>query len=266
MRNLAPLAGAVAALALLVPAAQAAEPHVTTTISPRPALFGDVIHAAITVRGDGRATIQDGFSPFQVLREASSTTRTQGLVVTRWDFDLQCLEARCAPGPGSREVAIAASRVRVGSHTIEARFQPIRIDPRATQAQVADPERSFRQPIDPPAPGFRFAPATVRRMLAAAAALLALVALALTVPLVRPRRREADPERVDSLAHALALVAAARSRSPSDRRRALGLLARILRMRGAAEESQAAADLAWSEPDPVPAGMDLLVERIERAP
>jgi hypothetical protein len=266
MRNLAPLVGAVAAFALFVPAAHAADPHVTTSISPRPALFGDVIHAVITVRGDARAAIQNGFSPFQVLREASNTTRTQDIVVTRWDFDLQCLEARCAPGPGSREVAITASRIRVGSHTLEARFQPIRIDPRATQAQVADPERSFRHPIDPPAPSFRFAPATIRRILAGAAVLLVLIALALIVPLARPRRRPADPERVDSLADALALVAAARSRSPSDRRRALGLLARTLRMRGAAEEGQAAADLAWSEPDPVPLYMDQLVERIERTP
>jgi hypothetical protein len=187
-------------------------------------------------------------------------------VVTRWDFDLQCLEARCAPGPGSREVAIAASRIRVGSHTLEARFQPIRIDPRATQAQVADVEHSFRQPIDPPAPRFRFAPATVRRLLFGAAVLLVLIALALIVPLVRPRRRPADLEGVDSLAHALALVVAARTRSPADRRRALGLLARTLRKRGAAEEGQAVADLAWSEPDPVPLAMDQLVERIERAP
>jgi hypothetical protein len=266
MRSLGSLAGAVAAFALLVPAAHAADPHVTTSISPRPALFGDVIHAVITVRGDERATIQQGFSPFQVLREASDTTRVQDVVVTRWDFDLQCLEARCAPGPGSREVAIAASRIRVGSHTLEAPFQPIRIDPRATQAQVADPEHSFRHPIDPPAPSFRFAPATVRRVLVGAAVLLVLIAVALIVPLVRPRRRREERERVDALAYALALVAAARSRSPGDRRRALGLLARTLRMRGAADEGQAAADLAWSEPDPVPSGMDQLVERIERAP
>ena len=102
-------------------------------------------------------------------------------------------------------------------------------------------------------------------MLAGAAALLALIALALVVPLVRPRRRPVDPERGDSLADALALVAASRSRSSSDRRRALGLLARTLRMRGSAEDGQAAADLAWSEPDPAPPGMDQLVERIERA-
>lgn len=266
MRRLAPLAGAVAAFALLVPAAHAAEPRVTTSISPRPALFGDVIHAVITVRGDERATIQQSFSPFQVLRQASDTTRTQDVVVTRWSFDLQCLEARCAPGPDSRQVAIAASRIRVGSHTLEARFQPIRIDPRVTQAQVANPERSFRQPIDPPAPSFRFAPATVRRILIAAAVLFGLIAVALVVPLVRPRRQPEDPESSDSLAAALALVAASRSRSPGDRRRALGLLARTLRRHGSAEEGRAAAALAWSEPDPVPPAMDRLVERIERAP
>ena len=150
MRRLAPLAGAVAAFALLVPAAHAAEPRVTTSISPRPALFGDVIHAVITVRGDERATIQQGFSPFQVLRQASDTTRTQDVVVTRWSFDLQCLEARCAPGPDSREVAIAASRIRVGSHTLEARFQPIRIDPRVDAGPGREP-RALVPAADRPA-------------------------------------------------------------------------------------------------------------------
>ena len=101
-------------------------------------------------------------------------------------------------------------------------------------------------------------------MLAGAAVLLVLIALALIVPLVRPRRRPADPERGDSLADALALVAASRSRSPSDRRRALGLLARALRTRGAAEEGRAAADLAWSEPDPV-AAADGSARRAHRA-
>jgi hypothetical protein len=61
----------------------------------------------------------------------------------------------------------------------------------------------------------------------------------------------------------LALVRAARSRPPPDRRRALGLLSRTLRRQGEAQVARDAADLAWSEPDPDADRMETLAERVE---
>jgi hypothetical protein len=61
-------------------------------------------------------------------------------------------------------------------------------------------------------------------------------------------------------------VEAARTRPPADRRRALGLLARVLRRLGAPATGQAAADLAWSEPEPDPSRMSQLLDRIEKVP
>jgi hypothetical protein len=44
------------------------------------------------------------------------------------------------------------------------------------------------------------------------------------------------------------------------------LLARVLRRLGATATGQAAADLAWSEPEPDPTRMSQLVDRVEKVP
>lgn len=247
-------------VALAAPPALAADVRVTTSITPRPARFGDVIHATLTVHSSATVTVQEGFAPYQVV---SRTTSSDGAVTTV-RFDLQCLEARCAPGPGARSVPLAPARVHAGSDVVVARFPAVRVEPRASEAQVANPERSFLHPTTPPPPSFRFAPRTAQKALIAGAAALVLVALALVLPLLRPRRARATAEPVDPLAHALALVRDARSRPSGDRRRALGLLARVLRRSGAATTGQAAADLAWSEPEPEPARMAQLLDQIEQ--
>ncbi|MEO9176250.1 MAG: hypothetical protein ABI317_12120 [Gaiellales bacterium] len=262
--------GAAALVALTVlgcaPGALAADVHVTASIAPRPMRFGDVIHATLVVRGDAEAAVQEGFSPFQVLRRTSSTTSDGGVTVTTLHFDLQCLEARCAPGPGPRTIALAPSRVRVGSAVVTARFPQVRVITRVTAQQVARPRRSLLHPISPPPPDYRVAPSTLRLALVVAAIVLVLIALALLAPLMRSRRRAAQEAPVDALARAIALVRAARTRPPADRRRALALLARTLRTRAEPVVAQDAADLAWSEPEPDPDRMTRLADRVEGAP
>jgi hypothetical protein len=245
------------------PAAGAAAVQISTRTTPQRALFGDVIHATVTVRASAVATVQAGFSPYEVLGSGSTSSRSGGVVTTTWTFALQCLQPQCAPGPGARRIALAPSRVLVGSRVMRARFSRVVVDARATPAQVAHPERSFLHPTTPPAPTYRFAPETMRRLLFAAAGLLVLLAAALLWPLVRRRSRPASPQQRDSLAHALALVRAARSRPPPDRRRALALLSRTLRRRGEAGVARDAAELAWSEPDPDADHMETLAERVE---
>lgn len=254
---------AVGALVVVAPGALAADLRVTTSVSPRPMRFGDVIHATLVVRGPGTATVQAGFSPFSILRSSSSTAHDGGVTVTTWRFDLQCLEAICSPGPGARTVPLSSSRVHVGPASETARFSPVRVEPRVTAAQVATPARSLRHPITPPAPSYRVAPGIARALLLALAAVLVLVALALLVPLVRPRRARAREPQGDALARALALVRAARTRPPADRRRALSLLSRTLRTRAQPVVAQDANDLAWSQPEPDPTRMTSLADRVE---
>jgi hypothetical protein len=258
-------AGVLAALVLvcLVPGALAADVHVTTSIAPRPTRFGDVIHATLVVRGDAAATVQEGFSPFQVLHSTSSTASDGPLTVTTWRFDLQCLAAVCAPGPGSRQISLSSSRVHVGSSVVTARFPRVLVITRVTAHQVANPSRSLRHPIAPGPPRYRVAPTTLRWALVGIAVVLVLVALALVLPGARRRRDPMADARVDALTRALALVRAARTRPPPDRRRALALLSRTLRTHAEPSVAQDASDLAWSEPEPDPDRMGRLADRVE---
>jgi hypothetical protein len=261
-------AAALVAFAFLccAPGALAADVQVATSIAPRPTRFGDVIHATLVVHGDAAASVHDGFSPFQVLRRTSSTASDGGVTVTTLHYDLQCLEARCAPGPAPRMISLTPSRVRVGNAVVTARFPQVRVVSRVTAQEVATPGRSLRHPISPPPPDYRIAPSTLRRALFGAAIVLVLLALALLAPLARSRSRAVEEAPVDALARALALVRAARTRPPPDRRRALALLSRVLRVRAEPTVAQDAADLAWSEPEPDPERMTRLADRAEGAP
>jgi hypothetical protein len=250
--------------ALVAPTALAAGVSVKASIAPQPTRFGDVVHSTLRITGPAVAGVEGGFSPFRVLRSSSSHVRTSGGVVTTWRFELQCLEAVCAPGPGRRTVVPAPVRVRVGADVVRAPVPAVQVDPRVSAAQVASPEASFMHPTAPVAPTYRFAPGTTRVILFAVAAVLALAGCAILLPALRPRRRGRPELELDPVAHALMLVRAARDRPVPDRRRALGLLARTLRRQP--ETARAASDLAWSEPEPDRARMTELADRVEAAP
>lgn len=198
------------------------------TFSPNPSHFGDLVTA--TVR-QGRLP---SFAPFVVRARRGST------------YTLQCLDPACAPGPKARVLHVGGARVV--------------IVPRATDAQVAHPLRSFHRQTAVAPPTYRIRPALLRTLLLAAA--LALVALAAAVawPLVRRLVPEPRDERTP-LERALDLVRESLRREPRDRRRALDLLGRVL---GRDPRSRRALDLAWSRPEPDPAGVSSLVETVER--
>jgi hypothetical protein len=249
--------------AIVAPAASAASVSVRTSISPRPTLFGDVIHATVTVTAPVVATVDGGFAPFRVVRSSSSHIQGRAGVVTTWHLLLQCLEAACAPGPGRRTVPLASARVRAGASVLVARLPSVVVAPRVSARQVADPEASFLHPTAPLPPTYRFSPGTIRTVLFAAAALLVLGAAALLVPLARTRPRLPGEVELDPLDRALALVLASRTRAVPDRRRALGLLARALRRRGRPSEARAASDLAWSKPEPQSDRIMDLADRVQ---
>jgi hypothetical protein len=73
------------------------------------------------------------------------------------------------------------------------------------------------------------------------------------------RRRRGAPE--GPLARAIRLARSAKALPGPERRRALELLARVL---GRSELQREATELAWSEPTPEPAELELLVQAIER--
>ena len=91
---------------------------------------------------------------------------------------------------------------------------------------------------------------------------LALTALALAaIHVARMVRRHRFVE-MGELERALALARSSESRSAEDRRRALGLLARVLGARGQ-RLAPATSTLAWSAPLPSPVSVSTLVEQVE---
>jgi hypothetical protein len=101
-------------------------------------------------------------------------------------------------------------------------------------------------------------------LLYGAVVVLALAAMALAVTEARrlARRRHGEPV-VDELERALRLAREAESRPPPDRRRALGLLARLLDARDR-RLSGTASDLAWAEPEPERTAVATFVADVER--
>ncbi len=206
----------------------AAAAAVVVALSPARVHFGDLVRA--TVRGAG----QPSFAPFVVRAHHGN------------EYVLQCLDPACVPGPGGRSVKLGRARVR--------------ILPRASEAQVARPLRSFRRETRRLPTSFRIAPGLLLALLLAGAVVLLGAAAVLAAPfgrrLVPERRDERTP-----LARAVDLVRASARREPEDRRRALDLLGRAL---GRAAPARDAFALAWSEPAPDPARIESLLEQVER--
>jgi hypothetical protein len=205
----------------------AAATAVVVALSPNPSHFGQLVTA--TVQGAGTPS----FDPFAVREQHGDT------------YVLQCLDPRCAPGPGPRVLTVGGRRVV--------------IVPRTTTKQVASPQASFRRQTAVPPPSYRIRPAALEAILLAAAGVLAVLAGFLAWPLVGrlvPERRD----RRTALERALALARASVRRSPEDRRRALDLLGSTLEPRPVARD---VLSLAWSRPEPEPERVETLVERLE---
>jgi hypothetical protein len=75
-----------------------------------------------------------------------------------------------------------------------------------------------------------------------------------------PRRRALASD--DELSRAIRLAREAGTRPAPDRRRALGLLARLLHDR---PQRRTATDLAWARPEPQPEAVEALVHDVEQA-
>jgi hypothetical protein len=248
--------------AALSPPAASAAIQARTTLSPQPAFLGDVVRAQLTVSAPDAAQAEPSFGPFRALSSSRSVERSGGQVVTRFTYRLQCLAAVCSPGPGRRLVTLPAVTVRAGGASRAVRWPAAAVEPRVTQAEVANPTASFRRQTAVPAPDWARSPKTIRRVLYVVAALLVAIAVVLVAPLLRRRARRRAPEPLDV---ALARVRESVGRPPDDRRRALDLLARTLARAGDADRARLAAALAWAEPAPEPGRLSALADQVEAA-
>jgi hypothetical protein len=257
-------------------AGEPAAPLMVRASFDRPAArFGDAITARIVVRADRRALDTAGLrisydlSPLEQLGAARRSQTTNGqLLVVSITVHALCLADGCL-GPGSakrlRLPAVRSEAQRDTGGTIRAtgRWPALEIRGRVTPADLARSRLPLRSDTTTPPVTYRFAPTRLALVLDVLGCLLvaAGAALAAWLVLLRVRRRR-GLDRRSELERALALVREATTRSPRDRRLAVGLLARLLRPRDAALAHDA-GELAWSEPQPAPEALGSLAEKVD---
>jgi hypothetical protein len=266
----------LAAAAVLLLARGGPAPGITPTapiavrasLDPNAVQFGDPVTARVTVALDrdavraGTLRVTPDLGPLTLLSAPSTTRTTTGRLETvSITQRAACLTAPCL----ARAIALPRVQASVTARdrtetTASAAWRRLRIGSRVTAKDLASSSPRFAAETAPAPPSYRVAPGTAATILAILAAVAAAGAAALTVPLLR-RRRPAVAG--DELARALRLVREAEARPVPDQRRALALLARLLRSKDRSL-GQAASDLAWSEPAPEPPEVEALVTDVER--
>jgi hypothetical protein len=257
-------------------AAAAPELKVSTAFEPATALFGDRILARVVVQADRNALETDrlrivaDISPLTPLGRAHVSSRTQGhRTVFTYEVAAICIVEQCLATHDARSLQLPSARVdapRRGGGLLQAHavWPVLRIGGRVKTADLVRSRPPFRSDLSAPATTYRIAPETLSLLLDIAAALLASagvgVASRRALTLLRHRR---SLDTRSELERALAAVRAAESAPPEQRRRAVGLLARLLPKRNL-RLSGDAADLAWSEPKPTPVELAGLADRVTR--
>ncbi len=197
--------------------------------------------------------------------------RRGGLTILRYRWEVACLSEDCVPSTAPRPVKLpplrlTATRRDGGSVSTSVPWPALSIAGRVSAKEAAATPPPFRLETQLPAPSYRAAPRTLEIVLDSVAALLVLGALLLAArELARLRRRRFE-ERLAGLSpleRALLLAREAQRRGPDDRRRALGLLARVLGGPGSGLGGDA-SELAWSPPAPSPEQIESVAGAVER--
>ena len=258
---------AAAALAFAGPPLQA-----RTSFLPAAVQFGDPVNAQVVVVVDRDAVeprtlkITESLAPMTQLAppETFRTVRGSRETVTV-TIRATCLSDACLrPRITFPAVRISATRRDGRATRLAADWGALPVGRRVTAHDLAAAAPHFRANTAPGPPTYRVAPSTAATALEVVAGLAAAVAAALIGLQLRALLRRLRPALPgDALARALRLAREAERRPVPDRRRALGLLARVL---GAGDGGlgRTASDLAWSARRPEPPAIDELVTRVER--
>jgi hypothetical protein len=275
-------AAAVAAVLLLgrsesPPAIAATAPVVVRAgFEPRTVTFGDRVVARVVVLLDqtvvrpGTLKLTVGIAPLSQLAAPRTTRTTRGtLSIVTYEVPAVCVTDGCIAPAGDLKLRLprvsATVATRSGSVTHAAVAWPVlHVHGRVNASDLAGARPHFRSDATPSAPSYRIAPSTLAALLDGLAVLLVLGGVAFAASEARrlARRRRGHAAAGGELERALRLAREAESRPPSDRRRALGLLARLLDRRDARLAAEASG-LAWAKPQPELEAMSGLVEEIE---
>jgi hypothetical protein len=235
--------------------------------------FGDRVVAHVVVLADrgvldtSKLQVTEDIAPLTPLGATHVRRTVRGrLLAVSYDLPAVCLSDSCIAPAGAKTLrlpAVHAQAPRRSGGTVQATgvWPRLAVGTRVSAADLKPARPPFRADTSLPAVTYRIAPGTLTLVLDVVAALLAAAGVGLAVrrAVVVRRRRTVDTR--GALERALALVRDAESRDPEDRRRAVGLLARVLHRR---DDGLAgvAGDLAWSEPEPAPGELAALVSRV----
>jgi len=246
--------------------APAAPIAVRAAFDPPVVQFGDPVTARLVIlldRGAVRAQtlrIASGLAPLTPLAAPTTTRTVSGRLETVTITQrLSCLTDPCI----AHSLKFPPVRVTVSGRQATTRWRPLQVKGRVDAADLAASSPPFVADTAPGTPTYAVSPSATAKVLDVVAALAAAGAVALLTwqALMRGRRTRRTPAG-DELARALRLARESEQRDVPDRRRALGLLARLLD----GGLGRAASELAWSQPQPEPETVDELVKRVDEEP
>jgi hypothetical protein len=241
------------------------------TFDPPAAAFGDRIGATLVIEIDrrrarlGTLRLRYDLAPLQSIGPARTTRVTRGDVeLVTVSLPVACIADACLASSGVVQLRLTPAEASVataaGVRSVSAAWPRLAVRDRVRAADVKAPQPPLEANASPLAPTYRTSPATLATLLDVLAALFGVCAVGLAAwELELMRRRRGAPE--GPLARAIRLARSAKALPGPERRRALELLARVL---GRSELQREATELAWSEPTPEPAELELLVQAIER--
>ena len=248
---------------------------VRASFDPPAVQFGDRIVTRVVVLADRDALDTSGLrvtqdiAPLTALGATHVTRTTRGrLLVVSYELPAVCLSDDCLARTGTKVLRLPTVRATAprrdgGVERAHTAWPTLKVGSRVAAADVTKSPLPLRADTSLPAVTYRIAPHTLSRLLDAIAVLLVLAGVGLAVwqATVLVRRHRSSDTR-SALERAVALVREAESRPPEDRRRAVGLLARVL---GRRDETLAreAGDLAWSEPAPAPDELAALADQVD---
>jgi hypothetical protein len=247
---------------------------VRTSFEPPAAQFGDRVVARVVVVDPSsvdvsRIRITASIAPLTQLAAPTITRTTEGrLAVVTYAVPAVCIDEGCIGARAPRRLRLEAARVDVpragGTAELAARWPLLELRSRVDAADLVSGRPQFRADSTYPPVTYRIAPHTLAPLLGAIAAVLAVAGIAWAAwqAALLVRRRRGAVTR-NELERALALVREAETRPPPDRRRAVGLLARVLRTRDV-PLAHDAGELAWSRRAPAPDELDALADRVVR--
>ena len=268
LRGLGLAAAVGAALFGLSANALAAAPRGSAVLDQDTVEFGDPVTATITVFLDRDADVRvsENLAPLTQLGRTRVTEADRGdQHIVTYTARASCLDQRCISTTGGKRIAFRPAVIEVAPNTkLTARWPALEVRARVSREDAAKVQPPLRRDATPPPVTYRIGPDTLARTLYVVAVVLAAAGLLLAAwaaATLRRRRRVSAP--LTGLERALALAREAEERSTPDRRRALGLLARLLgsrdpRLAGAAD------DLAWSASAPTSDAVADLVTQVEQ--